>query len=406
MAGSGAGLSLFRDPELELRLGGGRLSGEAWPGPMTMAESADGETVRTLSDAAVRGLALAGVEAAEAHALLLGRADLADAPGVSHQALLAAGLHRPRDRRGGGRPAPGLPPRRRLRPLRHWRRLPARRDGRQRRAAGRPAVRRPRAQWGSPPPTSPPPRPTRSAADSLAQAEFLTPIARDIFRTREALGEAPRQAMVQALETALAIPSVIEAEVAWDASPGEVLAVLDQAAGPIRVRRAAAPADLTLDLPLLGEPRSARAPEPPEPSGERIVERVVERDRTRRKLHRTAERATSRKPRSAAIRSICTPANTTTASLGEIFIEHAQGRRRLPLADEQFRDRDLHRPSIWGAAGGVRRRLRLHALRAGGAGDRQRHGEIGHLDPGLHLPRAGRVLPGPRRPLQRRRRAN
>src|SRR5581483_6239185 len=52
----------------------------------------DGETVRVLSEAAVRGLALAGVDAAEAHALLHGRADLAEAPGVHHAALLARGF--------------------------------------------------------------------------------------------------------------------------------------------------------------------------------------------------------------------------------------------------------------------------------------------------------------------------
>ncbi len=92
IAGAGAGLALFRDPELELRLGGGRLSGEPWAGPVCFAESADGEPIRSLSEAAARGLALAGIDAAEAHALLLGRADLSDAPGVSHAALLARGF--------------------------------------------------------------------------------------------------------------------------------------------------------------------------------------------------------------------------------------------------------------------------------------------------------------------------
>src|SRR5205085_1651423 len=72
--------------------GGGRLAGEPWAGPVVFAETADGEAVRALSDAAVRGLALAGVEAAEAHDLLLGRADLAEAPGVSHAALIARGF--------------------------------------------------------------------------------------------------------------------------------------------------------------------------------------------------------------------------------------------------------------------------------------------------------------------------
>ncbi len=42
---------------------------------------------------------------------------------------------------------------------------------------------------------------------------------------------------------------------------------------------------------------------------------------------------------------------------------HAQGGRRLPLADEQFRHRDLHWPAIRRAAGGICRSLHLHPLR-------------------------------------------
>ena len=49
---------------------------------------------------------------------------------------------------------------------------------------------------------------------------------------------------------------------------------------------------------------------------------------------------------------------------------HAQGRLRLPLADEQFRHRDLDRPAIRRAARGIRRGLHLHPLRAGRASSR------------------------------------
>ena len=45
---------------------------------------------------------------------------------------------------------------------------------------------------------------------------------------------------------------------------------------------------------------------------------------------------------------------------------HAQGRRGLPGDDEQLRHRGLARPPVRRAAGGVRRRLHLHPLRAGG----------------------------------------
>ncbi|HXA39853.1 MAG TPA: ribonucleotide reductase [Phenylobacterium sp.] len=277
--GAGAGLALFRDPELELRLGGGRLSGEPWAGPVSFAESADGESIRSLSEAAARGLALAGVEAAEAHALLLGRADLSDAPGVNHAALLARGFT---DHEIAAVEA-ALP---------LVGRLPA---------AFSPAVIGEgflRDVMGATPEQLADPQFDLLAlmgftvadvaaaeghalgGDSLAQAPFLTPIARGVFRSAAELGEAPRRVMAQALDLALGVPRVAEVELAWNATPAEVLAALNEATGPVLVRRASPPADLSLDLPNLGEPRPARAPEPEA----RIVERVVERDRTRRKL--------------------------------------------------------------------------------------------------------------------------
>ena len=279
MAGAGAGLALFRDPELELRLGGGRLSGEPWAGPMTLAESADGETMRVLSEAAVRGLALAGVEAAEAHALLLGRADLADAPGVNHAALLARGFT---DHEIAAVEA-ALPL---VACLANAFAPSVIGEGFLRDVMGASAgqLADPRfdalALMGFTAADVAAAEAHALGADTLAQAEFLTPIARDIFRTGEALGEAPRRAMVQALELALAVPPVAEVEAAWNATAGDILDILNQATGAIGVRRAAAPADTIRELPVAGEPRAARLPEPEA----RIVERVVERDRTRRKL--------------------------------------------------------------------------------------------------------------------------
>ncbi len=62
------------------------------------------------------------------------------------------------------------------------------------------------------------------------------------------------------------------------------------------------------------------------------------------------ERATPRRPASAATRSISGPASIRTARLGELFIDMHEGRRRFSEPDEQFRDRDLGRPAIWRAA--------------------------------------------------------
>jgi ribonucleoside-diphosphate reductase alpha chain len=76
---------------------------------------------------------------------------------------------------------------------------------------------------------------------------------------------------------------------------------------------------------------------------------------------------------------------------------HAQGRRRLPGDDEQLRHRGLGRPAIRRAAGGVRRGLHLHQVRTGGHGAGQRDDQERDLDPRLHLPRTGGVLPRPHR---------
>ena len=77
---------------------------------------------------------------------------------------------------------------------------------------------------------------------------------------------------------------------------------------------------------------------------------------------------------------------------------HAQGGLGLPLPDEQFRHRDLDWAAIWRAAGGIRRGLHLHALRArrDGAGERGHpHGDLDHR---LHLSRTGDFLSGAERP--------
>jgi ribonucleoside-diphosphate reductase alpha chain len=274
------GLALFRDPELELRLGGGRLSGEPWTGPVTFAETADGEPVRALSEAAIRGLALAGVDSAEAHALLLGRADLAEAPGVNHAALIARGFT---DHEIAAVEA-ALPLVARL-PEAFAPAVVG--EGFLRDVLGVSAeqLADPRfellALMGF---TAADVAAAESHAlghDSLAEAEFLLPAARAVFRTPEELSEAPRRAMLTALEPALAVPSVAEVELEWRSSPADALAAIARANGAVRVRRAAAPAGVTLDLPTLAEPRPAiREPQ----AEERIVERVVERDRTRRKL--------------------------------------------------------------------------------------------------------------------------
>ena len=120
---------------------------------------------------------------------------------------------------------------------------------------------------------------------SLAQAGFLTPGQRRLFRTAGELGDAPRLAMLAAIRPHLAAPALAEAVLPWDIGPeaaeARLAELLAAGAAPVRLRRGEAPAGPLLDLPATPEARPARAA--PEPA-ERIVERIVERERSRRKL--------------------------------------------------------------------------------------------------------------------------
>jgi ribonucleoside-diphosphate reductase alpha chain len=117
--------------------------------------------------------------------------------------------------------------------------------------------------------------------ETFADADFLTPAQRRAFRTADELGAAPRRAMLTALQPTLALAPLAEVVLAWDAGPEDVLRELS-APCPVRVRRAAPPLDLVLDLPTATEaPIRTQRDASPE---ERIVERVIERERVRRKL--------------------------------------------------------------------------------------------------------------------------
>ncbi|MET0294159.1 MAG: hypothetical protein ABW042_04020, partial [Phenylobacterium sp.] len=86
------GLAVFDDAELALLLGGARVSAEPWTGPASVAETAEGTLLRTLSETALAGFAKLGVDATAARAHVLGRRELSGAPGVDHAALRALGF--------------------------------------------------------------------------------------------------------------------------------------------------------------------------------------------------------------------------------------------------------------------------------------------------------------------------
>ncbi|MET0273974.1 MAG: ribonucleotide reductase [Phenylobacterium sp.] len=274
------GLGLFIDPELSLRLGGGSLDAGPWTGPVTVAETADGEIVRVLSEAALRGLAAAGADAVEARGLLLGLGDLSEAPGIDHKALATHGFT---DHEIAAVEA-ALPSVARIQ------------DAFVPTVVGEGFVR---DVLGASAEQLADPRldvlalagfTTEEVAaaqahafgiDTLADAAFLSPVQRHVFRTADEVGAAPRRAMLGALQSALSLAPLAEVILPWDAAPEHLLLEFSGSL-PVRVRRAGPPLDLTLDLPSVTEaPARAAREAPPE---ERIVERVVERERVRRKL--------------------------------------------------------------------------------------------------------------------------
>jgi ribonucleoside-diphosphate reductase alpha chain len=278
------GMAVFSDPELSLRLGGGDLAAGPFAGALTLAQTADGATVRVLSDAALRGFAALELDAAELRSQLLGEGDLYQAPGIDHRALMACGFT---DHEIAAAEA--------VLPL--VARLPE---------AFAPAVIGEgfvRDVLGATPDQLADPTLNVLALAGFSGAEIaraetfalgcghideacgLSADVARIFRTAEEMGEAPRTAMLQTIAPALAAPPLIERVLSWDADPGAVREALG-APLPIRVRRAAAPLDLDLELPEVTDaPRpAARDTAPAGAPEERIVERIVERDRVRRKL--------------------------------------------------------------------------------------------------------------------------
>jgi ribonucleoside-diphosphate reductase alpha chain len=275
----------FADPDLSLRLGGGTLDAHPWRGPVTISETADGETVEVLSDATLRGLAILGLAAGEARAAALGARSLAEAPGINHAALASRGFtdHE-------------IEAVETALPLAH-----ALRDAFTTEVVGEGFVRdvlgATSAQLDDP------------RLDVLGLMGFSTGdiAAAEVHalgaRTLEAFDalsdeqhrvfatgdEAAMLAMLASLSEVLGAPPILCRALPWDAAPQTVA---DALAAPIAVHafREAAPFDLALDLPSHAKPpvEVREAAPPPEPQApfpqERIVERIVERDRTRRKL--------------------------------------------------------------------------------------------------------------------------
>ena len=271
-------LAAFDDPELSLLLGADCLQ-RPWTGPIALAESADGESLRTLSEAGHLALERLGCDPAAARAWLLGSGDLAEAPGIDHRALRALGFT---DHEISAAEA-ALPFASSLR------------------AAFAPEVIGAGfvcdVLGATPEQIAAPGFDTLAFAGfeaaAVAEAEaavmgggaltggdWLSEPQRAVLAGAAELDWRPAAEMAAVLAPRLVVPVVLE--VPFHTSPTEAFAqiagVLAAGAPAVRLLRASAPCDFAL---ALAEPERLA---PPEPAMETVVERVVERERVRRKL--------------------------------------------------------------------------------------------------------------------------
>lgn len=287
-------LGVFEDPELELMVGGAALGLGPWRGPLSIAETADGEVVPVMTEPALVALGRLGVDLDAARRELLGARTLAGAPGVNAEALHARGFsdHEVAAIEAAIAWAPSLA------------------------AAFDPQIigagfladilGQPEARIREP------------GFNVLAEAGFtveeIAAAERYVLGHRGFTGSellddhqakvladaasvpaAARLRMAAKLAPLMSLPPAIDLPLAWEEGPLEALARLEEArtlgAPLVVLRRAPAPAEFRLET-APPAPDASRSPREPVPSHspvaervtERVVERVVERERARRKL--------------------------------------------------------------------------------------------------------------------------
>ena len=275
---------LFEDPELALRLAADSLGAASWSGPVSVMETADGAVLRILAPAAALGLARIGADVDLAARRLLGARDLAEAPAINTRTLHERGFteHETAAVQAVLLSAPDL------------------------RAAFAPAVVGEgfvRDVLGAEAEALDDPRLDVLALAGFNPAEIaeaeafllgaalagedLTPEARALLAGPQAIGLAPRLAMVAAAEAFTSAPSVAPLRLAFTDEPKTAMRLQAAAARAglraVRLVRDPAPHDFALDLPAAPE-EPVRRPTPTPIVSERIVEKIVERERTRRRL--------------------------------------------------------------------------------------------------------------------------
>jgi ribonucleoside-diphosphate reductase alpha chain len=284
-------LSLYADPELDLRLGSPGLGTRPSSPAVTVAETADGETVRTLSASVATALSRLGLDLDAASAHALGHGTLDQAPFINPLTLKAKGLtdHE-------------------IEAAQVWLRMSG-----DLRTAFSPQVIGTGflrdilgvsqealsnqdfdtlAQMGFDAPAIASAQAHACGHNGLEGWPDLSSQAKALFadyQGSDPAAIAARMAMTVAAEAFSCAPSLMSLTLGFYDEPA--LATRLQAAGAraglraIQLRRSPAPETLVLDLPDLDEASFSRARPAPEPIvSERIIERVIERDRVRRKL--------------------------------------------------------------------------------------------------------------------------
>lgn len=276
-----ADVAPHEDAELQLRLGAACMAAAPWSGPLTIAETEDGETVRVIAEPALNALAYLGEDPDALRLALLGHRDFTDAPHINTASLAALGFTVLETESIQA-----------VLPL-----VTDLRDAFSPLVVGEGFLRD--ILGADPEALSQPGFDTLGLAGfterqiaeasawvlgsaSLDQATDLSPAARAILDPDQSF--AARLALHAAIEDACGHAGTLRLPLAFTALPSEATLLQAQALAAgvraLRIDRARPPLAYSLGIPEEAAPEAPRAV----PTQERIIERVVERDRTRRKL--------------------------------------------------------------------------------------------------------------------------
>ncbi len=274
------------EPPLALALGGLSLGSEPWSGPVSVAQSADGEIWRVLAEPALQGLYALGLDADDARVLALGARTLEAAPHLGHADLAGLGFTAHEIETLDRAIGQGLT-------LQEAFSAAVIDEGFLRDVLGVSAEALEAPDFdlltflGLTPEGIAEARRHIEGRGDLETAEFADA---GVFTPGAAIAPDSRLAMAAAIQPFLCAPETVVLSPPFGAAPEVSVAALRDAAATagvsiVRLATDAPPADALLYLPEQ-KPAAPPKPEPvPEPEViERIVERFIEREPYRRKL--------------------------------------------------------------------------------------------------------------------------